>query len=776
MDGGLPSCKRQRKPKPNLMPVPPYCRKSENEKCDKEYKPILEVSDPGKILLLTESLINISTIDLEKKLNVYVENETFAELVFIIKINYLSRDAVVQVLGQKVLDTRFCHSITCGILKQVIDTNHSALHELHEFESTLQHVLIDLLVPSQNLAKVVTVPILSKLKRGEEHPLSVLICVVNSPKEQEFITKVVSEAYRFCLPILDNTTKLEEESRIKKQCQSLLHVARKFYSHLDDLNGLLREIMSEARRLANAERCSLFLLDPDHIHLVAKVFDGVVHEHVSTEVRIAKDQGIAGHVALTGKLLNIKDAYSHPLFYKGMDEATGFRTRNILCFPIKDEKGIIGVAQLCNKIEGDFDFFDEEIALAFSIYCGLSIMQSLMYKKMLEAMNRSQLSNELMLYHMKVPQEDVAKILLCTNRHAYLNYDSFNFIPKRIRVSETPCQLIRMFEDLHFFDLLRIKRDEFVKFSLYVKKGYRDTPYHNWMHAFSVTHFGYVLIKQLDLIKEGYLTPLEAMAFLVSCMCHDIDHRGTTNSFQSESGSVLANLYSSEGSVMEHHHLAQSLHILNTDDCNFVEGLCHEDYLYFLDLLKKYILATDLAHHFNLFQKHQDMVENGFNKSDPDEKYAFMCLLMTCCDLSDQVKPWEAIRVVALQLYNEFFKQGDLEKSMGKTPAAGMNRDEACIPDLQMQFATDICIPIFTTLASLFPKAEVLINNINRNVLCWKASKVVYPKLTKLGMTSLEILNSTQVDDEVKKFLKSRPSFTNLTEVFDYDTDADADA
>lgn len=30
---------------------------------------------------------------------------------------------------------------------------------------------------------------------------------------------------------------------------------------------------------------------------------------------------------LLGKMLNIKDAYSHPLFYKGLDEKTGFRTR-----------------------------------------------------------------------------------------------------------------------------------------------------------------------------------------------------------------------------------------------------------------------------------------------------------------------------------------------------------------------------------------------------------------------------------------------------------------
>lgn len=55
------------------------------------------------------------------------------------------------------------------------------------------------------------------------------------------------------------------------------------------------------------------------------------------EFRIPADQGIAGHVATTGQILNIKDAYSHPLFYRGVDDSTGFKTRNILCFPIKDE-------------------------------------------------------------------------------------------------------------------------------------------------------------------------------------------------------------------------------------------------------------------------------------------------------------------------------------------------------------------------------------------------------------------------------------------------------
>lgn len=120
-----------------------------------------------------------------------------------------------------------------------------------------------------------------------------LVCFINPKKDVNFIAKFVNETFRFCLTILLNTSASEEETRLKEQCQSLLAVARKLFNNLDNLNDLLREVMLEARRLTNAERCSLFIVDPTDMQLVAKVFDGVVLEP-DKEVRIPKHQGIAG--------------------------------------------------------------------------------------------------------------------------------------------------------------------------------------------------------------------------------------------------------------------------------------------------------------------------------------------------------------------------------------------------------------------------------------------------------------------------------------------------
>ena len=64
---------------------------------------------------------------------------------------------------------------------------------------------------------------------------------------------------------------------------------------------------------------------------------------------------------------------------------------------------MLGVAELCNKLTGPhFSDFDEEAARAFAIYCGIALVNSFMYHKVMDTQERVQLSNELMMYHMQV--------------------------------------------------------------------------------------------------------------------------------------------------------------------------------------------------------------------------------------------------------------------------------------------------------------------------------------------------------------------------------------
>ncbi|XP_067009440.1 cGMP-dependent 3',5'-cyclic phosphodiesterase [Anabrus simplex] len=711
----------------------------------------LHVSDPASLLKLCSTLHDKNSVEIQIKVNKYLQEQTEASLVFLVPLFLESEEAVIQVLGTKQLEREMRFPVTNNALNVAVKRRCSIASPSRDLNRDLQDMIRTVISPVPDTFLNVPVP------HPKQGTIALLVCIVNYADREnaEFIcSELVLECFRFCLGTVLNTVAYEEEKRLKKQCQSLLSVARNLFSRLGNMSDLLREIMTEARKLTNAERCSLFLVDHDHNELVAKVFDGELSNQAVKEVRLSINQGIAGHVAATGELLNIRNAYSHPLFYRGIDEATGFRTRNLLCFPIRKEDVVIGVAELCNKNSGYcFDVFDEEVAMAFSIYCGISIMHSIVYKNIQDAQLRSKVSNELMMYHMKVSDDDVRRVSNCQLDHTKIQIDNFSFSPRMILLTDTPCFVLRMLDDLGLIQHFRIKREPLIRFIMFVKKGYRDTPYHNWMHAFSVTHFAYVLIKNLNLIDQGYITQLDALALMISCACHDLDHRGTTNAFQMQSCTVLASLYSSEGSVMERHHLSQTLCILNTEHCNFLDCLSPEQYSKCLDLIRDMILATDLAQHIRIFAEQQEMLNDGYDKNNEKHKRLLLSLLMTCSDLSDQTKDWKTSKKIAEMIYEEFFKQGDMEKSMGNNPLEMMDRDKARIPELQIQFLSDIVIPVFQLLAQLFPPAKCLVEATEINLQCWSRATNIFLERWPKGHSSMEILTDPDFEKEVLELL-----------------------
>ncbi|XP_071847542.1 cGMP-dependent 3',5'-cyclic phosphodiesterase-like isoform X2 [Apostichopus japonicus] len=527
-----------------------------------------------------------------------------------------------------------------------------------------------------------------------------------------------------------------------------------------DVSDLLREIMQEARNLTHAERCSLFLVESDE--LVAKVFDGHISGDAS-EVRIPITQGIAGHVATTGEILNITDVYSHPLFYRGVDDSTGFRTRSILCFPIRDGSKVVGIAELCNKVNGlHFTKHDEDVAAAFSIYCGISIVHGLLYKKMTDAQYRSALANELMMYHMKILEDDMIpfeKQKIPKPTHFHPQVAELSYSPRGIPDADTILAVLSMFDDMGMINRWRIDKPTLARFTMLVKRGYRDTPYHNWSHALTVGHFCYLLYKNFNNLE--YLEEIEVFALFVACLCHDLDHRGTNNSFQVHSKSVLAALYSSEGSVMERHHFAQAMCILNTEGCNIFENLSRKDYQNVLDLMQDIILATDLAHHLRIINELKQMASDGYVKSNPRHRQLLMCLLMTSSDLSDQTKNWMTTKKIAELIYREFFTQGDLEKAMGLETPEMFDREKAFIPELQINFLEHIAQPVFLILHDIFPKARPLVEAVQCNKSMW----------TKLKSESLERrLSSTNSLDFFHVRFTAEPSQERLSEESDTDS------
>ena len=125
------------------------------------------------------------------------------------------------------------------------------------------------------------------------------------------------------------------------QYQTLLNAIHLINSTLD-LDELLQIIVRELNRILAADRSTLFIVDETHREIWSKVLLG----DEKLEIRLPFGKGLAGHVAQTGEVLNIPDAYQDPRFNPEVDRQSGYRTRSVLCAPVRKKDGkIIGVIQ-----------------------------------------------------------------------------------------------------------------------------------------------------------------------------------------------------------------------------------------------------------------------------------------------------------------------------------------------------------------------------------------------------------------------------------------------
>ncbi len=145
---------------------------------------------------------------------------------------------------------------------------------------------------------------------------------------------------------------------------------------LDVLFPRLMEVVSST---LNADRSSLFLYDAETQELYSRVMQG----NAIGEVRFPSTLGIAGSVFTKGEAEIITaDAYDNKRFNQEVDRRTGYRTRNILCVPIRNKnREVIGVTQVLNKNVGDFDAEDQCLLEGLSQQAAAALENARLFEK-----------------------------------------------------------------------------------------------------------------------------------------------------------------------------------------------------------------------------------------------------------------------------------------------------------------------------------------------------------------------------------------------------------
>ena len=172
-----------------------------------------------------------------------------------------------------------------------------------------------------------------------------------------------------CAITLQSMQLVERIEKSREREVEFLNIISEMTSELE-LNRLLNKVMSEATRMLDAERSTLFLNDEKSGELFSHVGAGLD----SFEIRLPNTAGIAGTVFSTGKTINIPHAYADLRFNPSFDRQTGFFTRSILCVPVVNKQGkVIGVTQVLNKQGGPFDGEDESRLKAFTAQIAIGL-------------------------------------------------------------------------------------------------------------------------------------------------------------------------------------------------------------------------------------------------------------------------------------------------------------------------------------------------------------------------------------------------------------------
>jgi len=148
------------------------------------------------------------------------------------------------------------------------------------------------------------------------------------------------------------------------------------------IEELIERVVQTASEVMSAERASLFLVEAATGDLWSKVAEG----ETSRTIRVPRGAGIAGWVARHGEILNIPDAYEDERFNREIDRRTGYRTRSILCGPVRNLQGeIIGVIQVMNKEAGVFDEGDEALFRAFAYQAAIAVENFNLYRRLMSS-------------------------------------------------------------------------------------------------------------------------------------------------------------------------------------------------------------------------------------------------------------------------------------------------------------------------------------------------------------------------------------------------------
>lgn len=178
----------------------------------------------------------------------------------------------------------------------------------------------------------------------------------------------------------------------KKEVNFFEDITRILTSTLD-LNNILASIMRKTKTMIGTEAWSILLVDEEKKELFFERAQGKTSKKIK-KIRIKIGEGIVGWVAKEGVPVVVPDVSRDIRFSRKIDELLHFKTRSLMCIPIKIKDKVIGVLEVVNKTSGDpFTKEDLDLLLKLVNHTAMAIERASLYRKMEELTVTDDLTN-----------------------------------------------------------------------------------------------------------------------------------------------------------------------------------------------------------------------------------------------------------------------------------------------------------------------------------------------------------------------------------------------
>lgn len=299
-----------------------------------------------------------------------------------------------------------------------------------------------------------------------------------------------------------------------------------------------------------------------------------------------------------------------------------------------------------------------------------------------------------------------------------------------------PAVVFSILHDCGVVGALRLDPQTLLRFADSARERYWPTnAFHNHFHGLHVCQAVSRLLCVTGAVAPDVLPPLEVFALLISGLCHDIDHPGTSNGFLSAIEDELAIRYNDQ-SVLENHHAALTCELMRDVDAgtDVVSALSPAQRRRVRQVVITSILGTDMSKHFGYCIPAVKALElplcprvdrDGKARNDASimkDRDRLHEILLHTADLTGQVLDWPIAERWSEAIVTEFRSQASLEIAT-RVPITqhmhNINTPGECA-ELQSGFCDYVLAPLWRAMADVFPQLTDRVEQLESNSARYK--------------------------------------------------------